>query len=105
MANLAPAAPTRPWVPVLVRSSACIGVLDVLAYRLLTTAVTARRGYGEDSIYWHAAKGRYVGAISMGYDTTGKRVRKSVTGKTKAEVRDKLKALHRELDEGTVSSP
>ena len=105
MANLAPAAPTHPWVPVLARSSACIGVLDVLAYRLLTTAVTARRGYGEDSIYWHEAKGRYVGAISLGYDTTGKRIRKSVTGKTKAEVRDKLKALHRELDEGTVSSP
>jgi integrase len=76
-----------------------------LAYRLLTTGVAARRGYGEDSIYWHAAKGRYVGAISLGYDPKGKRLRKSVTGKTKAEVRDKLKELHRELDEGTASSP
>jgi integrase len=71
----------------------------------LTTGVAARRGYGEDSIYWHEAKGRYVGAISLGYDPKGKRVRKSVTGKTKAEVRDKLRALHRELDEGTGSSP
>jgi hypothetical protein len=76
-----------------------------LAYRLLTTAVAARRGYGEDSIYWHAAKERYVGAISLGYDPKGKRIRKSVTGKTKAEVKDKLKELHRELDEGTASSP
>jgi integrase len=77
----------------------------VLAYRLLTTAVAARRGYGEDSVYWHVAKERYVGAISLGYDPKGKRIRKSVTGKTKAEVRDKLKELHRELDEGTASSP
>jgi integrase len=67
--------------------------------------VAARRGYGEDSIYWHAAKERYVGAISLGYDPKGKRIRKSVTGKTKAEVRDKLKELHRELDDGTASSP
>ena len=67
--------------------------------------MAARRGYGEDSIYWHEAKGRYVGAISLGYDPKGKRIRKSVIGKTKAEVRDKLKALHRELDEGTTSSP
>jgi integrase len=71
----------------------------------LTTGVAARRGYGEDSIFWHAAKGRYVGTISLGYDPKGKRIRKSVTGKTKAEVRDKLKELHRELDEGTASSP
>jgi integrase len=76
-----------------------------LAYRLLTTAVAARRGYGEDSIYWHEAKGRYVGAISLGYDPKGRRIRKSVTGNTKAEVRDKLKELHRELEQGTASSP
>jgi integrase len=76
-----------------------------LAYRRLTTGVAARRGYGEDSIYWHAAKGRYVGAISLGYDPKGRRIRKSVTGQTKAEVRDKLKGLHYELEEGTASSP
>src|SRR6478672_9535998 len=76
-----------------------------MSYRLLTTGVAARRGYGEDSIYWHVAKSRYVGAISLGYDPKGKRIRKSVTGKTKAEVRDKLKELHRTLDEGTASSP
>jgi integrase len=76
-----------------------------LAYRRLTTGVAARRGYGEDSIYWHAAKGRYVGAISLGYDPKGKRIRKSVTGQTKAAVRDKLRELHHELEEGTASSP
>ena len=67
--------------------------------------MAVRRGYGEDSIYWHAVKDRYVGAISLGYDPMGKRIRRSVTGKTKVEVRDKLKELHRELDQGTASSP
>jgi hypothetical protein len=71
----------------------------------LTTTVAARRGYGEDSIYWHEAKDRYVGAISLGCDPKGKRIRKSVTGKTKAEVRDKLKEVHRQLEGGTTSSP
>lgn len=67
--------------------------------------MAARRGFGEDSIYWHAAKGRYEGAVSLGYVSKGKRLRKLVFGKTKAEVRDKLKALHRQLDEGISSSP
>jgi integrase len=66
--------------------------------------VTARRGFGDDSIYWHAAKSRYVGAISLGFDPKGKRIRKTVTGKTKVEVKDKLRALHSELERGTVSS-
>jgi hypothetical protein len=46
-----------------------------LAYRLLATGVVARRGFGEDSIYWQGAKGRYVGAISLDYAPTGKRIR------------------------------
>jgi hypothetical protein len=86
-------------------SDRCPRALDALADRRLTTGVAARRGYGEDSIYWHAAKGRYVGAISLGYDPKGKRIRKSVTGQTKAEVRDKLKELHHELEDGSASSP
>ena len=38
-----------------------------------------------------AAKNRYVGAISVGFGPDGKRLRRKVTGRTKAEVRDKLK--------------
>jgi hypothetical protein len=38
--------------------------------------------------------------ISLGFDADGKRVRRKVSGKTKAEVKDKLKALHSELDAG-----
>jgi hypothetical protein len=34
----------------------------------------------------------------------GKRIRRKVTGRTKAEVRDKLKAAHAELDRGLHTS-
>ena len=42
--------------------------------------------------------------ISLGFDADGKRVRRKVSGKTKAEVKDKLKALHSELDAGLRSA-
>src|SRR5215469_1305980 len=58
------------------------------------------RAHGEDSIYFDAAKNRYVGAVSLGFDGQGVRVRRKVTGVTKKEVRDKLKELHSELDAG-----
>jgi len=63
-----------------------------------------RRGHGEDAIYFDAARNRYVGAISVGFGPDGKRLRRKVTGKTKAEVRDKLKAAHAELDRGLHTS-
>jgi integrase len=59
-----------------------------------------RRGQGEDSIYWDSSKNRYVGAVSLGFSPAGQRVRRKVTGRTKAEVRDKLRDLHREADIG-----
>ena len=64
----------------------------------------SRRGHGEDAIYFDAAKSRYVGAISVGFGPDGKRLRRKVTGRTKQEVRDKLKAVHAELDRGLHTS-
>src|SRR5262249_32624486 len=43
---------------------------------------------------------RYAGAVSLGFDSSGARLRRKVSGKTKQEVRDKLKALHADLDSG-----
>ena len=65
---------------------------------------TRRRGHGEYAIYFDAAKNRFVGAISVGFGPGGKRIRRKVTGRTKAEVRDKLKAAHAELDRGLHTS-
>src|ERR1700684_4530413 len=75
-------------------------------------AGASRRGYGEDGIYFdHRADcrdsahhktcfGRWRGVISLGFGADGKRIRKKVSGQSKAEVRDKLKELHSELDAG-----
>jgi hypothetical protein len=63
-------------------------------------AKARRRGQGEDSIYWDVTKNRYVGAVSLGFGPDGKRVRRKVTGRTKAEVRDRLRELHQEAGSG-----
>ena len=70
----------------------------------MTDNTARRRGHGEDAIYFDAAKNRYVGAISVGFGPDGKRIRRKVSGRTKAEVRDKLKAAHNELDRGLHTS-
>jgi integrase len=67
-------------------------------------AKSRRRGHGEDAIYFDAAKSRYVGAVSLGFAPDGRRIRRKVAGRTKQEVRDKLKALHAEIDSGVKSS-
>jgi integrase len=70
----------------------------------MTNTTSRRRGHGEDAIYLDPAKNRYVGAVSLGFGPDGKRLRRKVTGRTKQEVRDKLKALHAELDRGLRTS-
>lgn len=59
-----------------------------------------RAGRGDDSIYWDKSKNRYIGAVSLGYTPSGKRNRPTVSGKTKAEVRQKLRDLRKELVSG-----
>ncbi len=66
----------------------------------MTQAKGQRRGHGEDSIYWDSSKHRYVGAVSLGFAPAGARIRRKVTGRTKAEVRSKLRELHQEVDSG-----
>ena len=66
----------------------------------MTQAKGKRRGQGEDSIYWDSSKNRYVGAVSLGFSPSGARIRRKVTGRTKAEVRDKLRELHLQVEIG-----
>ena len=75
-------------------------------------AEAKRRGYGEDGIYFDhrgdcrdgvhhkTCAGRWRGVVSLGFDANGKRIRRKVSGQTKAEDKDKLKTLHSELDAG-----
>lgn len=62
-----------------------------------------RRGHGEDSIYYDHANHYWVAAVSLGYKA-GKRVRRKVIGRTKTEVRAKLRELRHDLDSGVRSS-
>ena len=76
--------------------------------------MTRRRGWGEDSIHFehrggpcsdperhNGCPGIWRGAVSLGYTPDGqRRVRRKVSGKTKTAVKDKLKALHADLDMG-----
>jgi hypothetical protein len=60
-----------------------------------------RRGRNEDSIYFDVSKNRWVGAASLGFSPDAqRRIRQTVRGRTKADVRHKLQALHRDLQAG-----
>src|SRR5215510_6152613 len=72
-------------------------------YRQAVGGSGPRRGHGEDSIYFDRANNCYVGAVSLGHKA-GKRVRRKVTGRTKTEVKAKLRQLRHELDSGVRSS-
>ena len=63
--------------------------------------MTARRGPGEGSIY-RRSDGRWFGALDLGWQG-GKRIRKTVSARTKNEVIRKLGALHDDLAAGIVS--
>lgn len=59
-----------------------------------------RRGRGDDGISWDKTNRCHVGTVSLGYDAAGKRIRRTVRGRTKAEVKDKLDELHGEIKAG-----
>ncbi|HEY7325284.1 MAG TPA: site-specific integrase [Streptosporangiaceae bacterium] len=65
----------------------------------------ARRAPGDGSVFYDAARGRWVGQVSLGRDPrTGRRVRRKVTAPTRSEVRDKLDELREEKRKtGTVA--
>ncbi|MEZ6035671.1 MAG: site-specific integrase [Planctomycetaceae bacterium] len=58
-----------------------------------------KRGTGEGTVF-KRADGRWVGSVSLGFDQTGKRVRKVVYGKTQKEVNEKLDDLKQQRKHG-----
>ncbi|MDR1703632.1 MAG: site-specific integrase [Clostridiales bacterium] len=58
-----------------------------------TSTSDKRRIKGDGSVYYNEAKKLYVAQINSVDDETGKRIRKSVTGKTKPEAVQKMRAL------------
>jgi integrase len=79
--------------------------------------MSSRRGWREDGIFFEHdgqcrdsdrhrhCQGRWRGVVSLGFAADGRRIRRKVSGKTKAVVQDRLKALHSQLDSGLRTSP
>lgn len=63
-----------------------------------------RRGSGEGSIF-QRGDGIWTATLNLGYDEKGKRRRRTVYGKTKAEVREKLVKLHSDSQNGLLVDP
>lgn len=63
-----------------------------------------RRGHGEGSIYQRESDGLWCTSVDLGI-INGKRRRKVIYGKTRKEVADKLKALHRDQSIGVNVAP
>ena len=63
-------------------------------------AETKCRARGEDSIYCDRSRDRWAGTITVGWKPDGRRDRIIVRGRTKTEVKDKLRARHTELPAG-----
>ena len=59
-----------------------------------------RRERGDDGISWDKVNRCYVGTVSLGFNDAGKRLRRTVRGKTKQEVKEKLDGLHGEIKAG-----
>lgn len=59
---------------------------------------------GEGSVYQRRSDGRWIAAVSLGYDGNGKQRRKVVSARTKAEVLQKLRRIHRQVDDGLPPS-
>jgi hypothetical protein len=58
------------------------------------------RARGEDSIYYDRSRDRWTGTITVGWKPDGRRDRITVRGRTKTEVKDKLRAKHTDLAAG-----
>lgn len=61
--------------------------------------VSKRRGRSEGAVYRRKSDGRWLGVVDLGWQD-GKRVRKYVSARTRAEVVDKLRALQAGLNAG-----
>jgi hypothetical protein len=66
--------------------------------------MSERRINGEGSVYQRRSDGLWVGAVTLGYDNTGRQRRKTVSAKTRSEALAKVRAVQRQVDESTTRS-
>ena len=63
------------------------------------------RGNGDGSIYYSETKKKWIGQVTTGRDASGKLKRRTVYGKTKTEVKEKVDALKNEVRTQTYIAP
>ena len=63
------------------------------------------RGNGDGSIYYSETKKKWIGQVTTGRDAAGKLKRRTVYGKTKTEVKEKVDALKNEVRTQTYIAP
>ena len=66
---------------------------------------TKKRGNGDGSIYYSDAKKKWVGQVTTGRDANGKLQRRTVYGKTKTEVKEKITGIKNEVMHQTYVAP
>jgi integrase len=64
--------------------------------------MTPRRSNHEGSIYQRKSDGLWLGVAHVGYDSSGKPLRKYVSSKKRPEVVKQLKELRRRIDDGQI---
>lgn len=55
--------------------------------------MSKKRANGDGAVYFSDAKKKWIGQITLGYDESGNRKRKTVYGSTKSEVKQKLRQI------------
>lgn len=64
-----------------------------------------RRSRGDGGLHWSQKRQRWIATASLGYGPNGKRIVKWGSGKTKAEAKNKLKAVLRDYEDGLAIAP
>lgn len=64
-----------------------------------------KRGHNEGTIYRHRATGLWAAQVTVGYDAAGRPKRRTVYGKTRQEVAEKMARLLVETRQGILADP
>lgn len=62
--------------------------------------MAGRRNRGDGGLYWDEKRQRWIGVVTVGYDSRGKPRRRKLSARTKTEGNQKLRELMREIDLG-----
>lgn len=62
--------------------------------------MTSRRSRGEGGLHWDDSRQRWIATASLGFDARGKRITKRASGTTKTAVKQKLREMLRDHDDG-----